>query len=78
MLQSRARMIRSMTGYGQGAAEASGIKVTVELRSVNNRFADLKLRLPDALAAFEQDLRRKILATVKRGRIDVELRLERT
>lgn len=78
MLQSRPRMIRSMTGYGQGAAEAPGIKVTVELRSVNNRFADLKLRLPDELAPFEHELRRKILATVKRGRIDVELRLERT
>lgn len=71
-------MIRSMTGYGQGAAEAPGVKVTVELRSVNNRFADLKMRLPEALAPFEQELRRKILATVKRGRIDVDLRLERT
>ena len=71
-------MIRSMTGYGQGAAEAPGLKVTVELRSVNNRFVDLKLRLPDDLAPMEQDLRRKILATVKRGRVDVDLRLERT
>ena len=67
-----------MTGYGQGAAEVPGLKVTVELRSVNNRFADLKLRLPDDLAPFEQDLRRKVLATVKRGRVDVDLRLERT
>ncbi len=67
-----------MTGYGQGAAEAPGLKVTVELRSVNNRFVDLKLRLPDDLAPFEQELRRKVLATVKRGRVDVDLRLERT
>jgi uncharacterized protein (TIGR00255 family) len=71
-------MIRSMTGYGQGAAEAPGLKVTVELRSVNNRFVDLKLRLPDDLIPFEQELRRKVLATVKRGRVDVDLRLERT
>lgn len=67
-----------MTGYGQGAAEAPGLKVTVELRSVNNRFADLKLRLPDDLAPFEYELRRKVLLTVKRGRVDVDLRLERT
>lgn len=67
-----------MTGYGQGAAEAPGLKVTVELRSVNNRFADLKLRLPEYLAPSEQDLRRKVLATVKRGRVDVDLRVERT
>jgi uncharacterized protein (TIGR00255 family) len=67
-----------MTGYGQGAAEAPGLKVTVALRSVNNRFADLKLRLPDDLVPFEQELRRKVLATVKRGRVDVDLLLERT
>jgi uncharacterized protein (TIGR00255 family) len=67
-----------MTGYGQGAAEAPGLKVTVEVRSVNNRFADLKLRLPDDLVPYEQDLRRRVLKTVKRGRVDVDLRLDRT
>jgi len=67
-----------MTGYGQGASEAPGLKVTVEVRSVNNRYADVKLRLPDDLVPFEPDLRRKVLATVKRGRVDVDLRLERT
>jgi uncharacterized protein (TIGR00255 family) len=67
-----------MTGYGQGAADAPGLKVTVALRSVNNRFADLKLRLPDHLVPLEAELRRKVLATVKRGRVDVDLLLERT
>ena len=67
-----------MTGYGQGAAEAAGLKVTVEVRSVNNRFADLKLRLPDELIPIEQELRRKVMATVKRGRVDLDLRLDRT
>jgi uncharacterized protein (TIGR00255 family) len=71
-------MIRSMTGYGHGAIEAPGLKVTAELRSVNNRFADLKLRLPDELVPFEQELRRKVLAFVKRGRVDVDVRVERT
>jgi uncharacterized protein (TIGR00255 family) len=71
-------MIRSMTGYGQGAAEVPGLKATVELRSVNNRFADLKLRLPDSLLAHEPALRAKVLATVRRGRVDLDLRLERT
>jgi uncharacterized protein (TIGR00255 family) len=71
-------MIRSMTGYGQGIAETPGLKVTVELRSVNNRFADLKLRLPDQLAPIEQELRRKVAATVKRGRVDLDLRMERS
>ena len=39
-------MIRSMTGYGEGTAELPGLRVTVGIRSVNNRFADLRLRLP--------------------------------
>jgi uncharacterized protein (TIGR00255 family) len=77
MLQSGLLMIRSMTGYGQGAAEIPGLKVTVELRSVNNRYVDLKLRLPDELIPFEQELRRKVLATVRRGRVDLDLRLAR-
>lgn len=71
-------MIRSMTGYGHGAAEAPGVKVTVELRSVNNRFADLKLRLPDDLSPFEHEWRRRVLTTVKRGRVDLDVRMERT
>lgn len=66
-----------MTGYGRGVADAPGLKVSIELRSVNNRFADLKLRLPDLLAPLEAELRRRILATVKRGRVDVDLRIER-
>jgi uncharacterized protein (TIGR00255 family) len=71
-------MIRSMTGYGQGTAEADGLRVSIELRSVNNRFADLKLRLPDELVPFEPELRRAVLATVKRGRVELDLRVERT
>ena len=67
-----------MTGYGQGTSETDGLKVTIELRSVNNRFADLKLRLPDELIRLEPELRRKVLGTVRRGRVDVDLRLERS
>ncbi len=67
-----------MTGYGLGSAEAPGLKVTVELRSVNNRFADLKLRLPEFLLPLEPELRRKVLSVVKRGRVEIDMRTERT
>jgi uncharacterized protein (TIGR00255 family) len=70
-------MIRSMTGYGLGTSEVDGLKVTIELRSVNNRFADLKLRLPDELLPYEPELRRKVLVTVKRGRVEMDMRLTR-
>jgi uncharacterized protein (TIGR00255 family) len=69
-------MIRSMTGYGQAVRESSEIRITVEVRSVNNRFADMKLRLPDALGRLEPELRRAALAKVKRGRVEIDLRVE--
>ena len=42
-----------MTGYGQASVELPEAKVTVELRTLNHRFADLRLRLPQDLANFE-------------------------
>jgi len=65
-----------MTGYGQAVRESSEVRITVEVRSVNNRFADMKLRLPDALASLEPELRRAVLAKVKRGRVEIDLRIE--
>ncbi|HEX6851048.1 MAG TPA: YicC/YloC family endoribonuclease [Candidatus Polarisedimenticolaceae bacterium] len=66
-----------MTGYGQATADLPGARVTVEVRSVNNRFADLRLRLPEALSGWEPEVRRRVLARVKRGRVEVALRVER-
>jgi uncharacterized protein (TIGR00255 family) len=70
-------MIRSMTGYGHGAADGPGVRVIVDVRSVNNRFADLRLRLPDAAVSLEQDVRRKVLGRIRRGRVEVDFTFER-
>jgi len=70
-------MIRSMTGYGQGTAEGPGVRVVVDVRSVNNRFADVRLRLPESLASIEPDLRRRVVSRVRRGRVDVDFTIER-
>ena len=71
-------MIRSMTGYGQGAAEVRDGRVVVVLRSVNNRFADFRLKLPPELAAREGDLRRRCQKVVRRGRLEMSISFERT
>jgi uncharacterized protein (TIGR00255 family) len=71
-------MIRSMTGYGQGAAEGGGLRVTTEARSVNNRFADVRLKLPPELMSREGELRRRVLSRVRRGRVEVFVGLERS
>jgi uncharacterized protein (TIGR00255 family) len=69
-------MVRSMTGYGQGTVDAGRFRVNVEIRSLNSRFADLKLRIPPSLFSREAEIRNRVLAKMRRGRIDVDLRLE--
>jgi uncharacterized protein (TIGR00255 family) len=59
-----------MTGFGQATVSTDTAVVTVEVRSVNHRFADVRLRLPAALGAVESELRKRILDRVRRGRID--------
>jgi uncharacterized protein (TIGR00255 family) len=65
-----------MTGYGQGSAELDGWRVTVELRSVNNRFVDVRLRLPQELSGVEAEIRRRVLSLVRRGRVELAIKLE--
>lgn len=69
--------IRSMTGYGQGAAEDEQWQVQVELRSLNNRFADVRVKLPGELIDLEAELRRLVLRHVRRGRVDLSVTVAR-
>ena len=69
-------MIRSMTGFGAGRGQAGAETVLVELRSVNNKFCEVKARLPRELSALETELSRTIKARVARGTVDVTVRRE--
>jgi uncharacterized protein (TIGR00255 family) len=69
-------MIKSMTGFGQGSAEGQNFKVRVDIRSVNNRFLDVHMRLPQELASLEVTLKKQIQAALGRGRIDVTILIE--
>jgi uncharacterized protein (TIGR00255 family) len=62
-------MIRSMTGYGQSELIRDGVKVTVELSSINNRFFEAQIRLPRRFSALEPKVRERIFSSVKRGKI---------
>lgn len=68
--------IYSMTGYGKGVAEADGLKITVELKSVNHRFLDLNIKLPKFFAFAEDMLRKTIQANIQRGHLDVYVNFE--
>jgi uncharacterized protein (TIGR00255 family) len=68
--------MRSMTGFGCGEADLDGNKLTCELRALNHRFLDVRIRMPDDLqshAFFVEQLAREKLS---RGRFDIGVRLE--
>ena len=61
----------SMTGFGKGEYREGGLCVTVELKSVNNRFFFFFVKCPHALAPYEEDVRALLRSRFARGRIDV-------
>ncbi len=70
-------MILSMTGYASESAEWPGLALTVELRSVNHRYLDLSLRMPDELRLLEPAIRERIAAELKRGKVECRISLAR-
>ena len=69
-------MATSMTGYGRGEASSSDRRISVEIKSINNRYCDLNIRLPRVLAALENRVREEITRQVARGKIDVFINFE--
>ncbi|MFO0043661.1 MAG: YicC/YloC family endoribonuclease [Pseudomonadota bacterium] len=68
-------MIRSMTAFAAREAQTPHGVLAWELRSVNHRYLEISLRLPDDLRALEPRLRERIAQHIARGKVDVALRL---
>ena len=70
--------MKSMTGFGRGAVTKTDFAVTVELKTVNNRFLDVSLRLSSELQPLEGTIKRLIGNRLSRGRVEINLSYERT
>lgn len=68
----------SMTGYGQSSLQFGGYKITFEVKSVNNRYCEVVLRMPRDWTVYEDMLRRIVQGHIKRGRVDVIINREVT
>jgi uncharacterized protein (TIGR00255 family) len=68
--------MRSMTGFGCGEAELDGGKLTCDLRALNHRFLDVRVRMPDELAAHAFYVEQLARERLSRGRFDIGVRLE--
>jgi len=71
-------MIKSMTGYGTGSAEAEGKIFNIEVKSVNHRYGDFSVRLPRSLNFLEESLRKRAAEKIKRGKVDIYVNIENT
>ena len=69
-------MIRSMSGHGRGEASSDQFRVVAEVRTVNNRFCRISLRVPSEMAFFEEPARRLIQSRVQRGKVDFTATIE--
>lgn len=67
--------VRSMTGYGSAERDTDNGLLSGEMRSVNHRFLELTIKLPEDLRVLEPQLRERVSARVQRGKVDMGLRL---
>lgn len=64
-------MIKSMTGYGSASGSAQGFNISVELKSVNNRFLDTSVRMPRSFMFAEDAVKSAVQRHISRGKVDV-------
>ncbi|NCB50978.1 MAG: YicC family protein [Clostridia bacterium] len=64
-------MIMSMTGYGGAKGEAEGLRISIELKSVNNRYLDTSVRLPRVYIFAEDAIKSAVQRHISRGKVDV-------
>ena len=69
-------MIKSMTAYGRGEYSYDDGIFTAEVKSLNNRFRDIVLRIPNTLQVLEDEIRSLISSRIQRGRIEVSIKFE--
>lgn len=69
-------MVVSMTGFGRGKAEAEQVGVTVEIKTVNHRFCEFHIRMPNQLLKIEANLKKALANHIKRGRVEVYVTLD--
>ena len=64
-------MIKSMTGYGSAKGIAEGLELSIELKSVNNRFLDTAVRIPRTYLFAEEAVKAAVQRHITRGKVDV-------
>lgn len=64
-------MIKSMTGFGRAKYDIDGRQYIVEIKSVNNRYCDISVKIPRAISYLEEKVKAEVAKVVSRGKVDV-------
>jgi uncharacterized protein (TIGR00255 family) len=68
-------VLLSMTGFGNSSLSKEGVHVSSEIKSVNNRYLKLSVRLPDSVARFEAEIEKLIRNRISRGAVQLSIRV---
>ena len=71
-------MVKSMTGYGRARETLNGRDITVEVRSVNNRYLDCAVKMPRAYVFAEDAIKSRVQKAISRGKVDVFVTIDTT
>jgi len=69
-------MLLSMTGFGRAIKSFDSKSITVELRSLNSKFTDVRLKIPQNFKKKEQEIKKLILDSAERGKVDVNIEVQ--
>ena len=71
-------MVKSMTGYGRARETLNGRDITVEVRSVNNRYLDCTVKMPRTYVFAEDAIKSRVQKAISRGKVDVYVTIDTT
>ena len=69
-------MIKSMTGFGKSEYSANLREYQMEIKSVNHRYLDISVKMPRSISYLEEDVKKQIATSIKRGKVDVYITFE--
>jgi len=69
-------MIKSMTGYGGAKGASDKLEISIEVKSVNNRYLDCNIKLPRVYSAFEDTFKKRVQEVISRGKVDIFITID--
>ena len=64
-------MLKSMTGFGRAKYEENSREYIIDIKSVNNRYSDISIKMPRSISFLEEKVKQKVTASISRGKVEV-------